>query len=114
MLDCLFCKMVKKEISPQTVYEDDQILAFKDVNPQAPVHILIIPKKHISGVLQLKEEDQGLIGHIYLMASKIAKEQGVFQNGFRMVVNSGSDAGQTVSHLHFHLLGGRALGWPPG
>jgi len=96
------------------VYEDDQVLAFKDINPQAPVHILIIPKRHISGVTTLEEGDEALVGHIHMVARKIARDKSVFQCGFRLVVNSGPDAGQAVDHLHFHLLGGRTLSWPPG
>ncbi len=114
MEDCLFCKIAKKEIPAAIVYEDDQILAFKDINPQAPVHVLIIPKKHIDGVTKLEEEDNELIGRIHLLASKIAKDHSVFQCGFRLVLNSGPDAGQGVAHLHFHFLGGRTLKWPPG
>ncbi len=114
MEDCLFCKIAKKEIPATIVYEDDQILAFKDINPQAPVHVLIIPKKHIDGVTKLEEEDKELIGRIHLLASKIARDHSVFQCGFRLVLNSGPDAGQAVPHLHFHFLGGRTLKWPPG
>ena len=114
MEDCLFCKIVRKEIPATIVYEDDQILAFKDINPQAPVHILIIPRKHIPGVTALEEEDKELIGRIHLVASKIARDHSVFQCGFRLVINSGPDAGQEVQHLHFHFLGGRTLKWPPG
>ncbi len=114
MEDCLFCKIASKEIPATIVYEDDQILAFKDINPQAPVHILIIPKKHIAGVTSLEEEDKELIGRIHLLASKIARDYSVFQCGFRLVLNSGPDAGQAVAHLHFHFLGGRTLKWPPG
>ena len=114
MEKCLFCRIIKKEMESNILYEDDDILAFKDVNPQAPVHLLIIPKKHIPGITELEEEDKELIGKICLVAKRIAREQSVYQCGFRLVVNSGPDAGQAVQHLHFHLLGGRKLGWPPG
>ena len=114
MDECLFCRIVKKEIDGKILYEDDDILAFKDINPQSPVHVLIIPKKHISGVTELGEEDKELVGKIFLAAKQIAGKQSVYQCGFRIVVNSGPDAGQAVEHLHFHLLGGRKLNWPPG
>jgi len=114
VLDCLFCRLIKGKVESKTVYEDDEIFAFEDINPQAPVHILIIPKKHISGLTQLTEEDKELVGKIHLVAKKIAEERSLSQRGFRIVINSGSDAGEMVRHLHFHLLGGRKLGWPPG
>jgi histidine triad (HIT) family protein len=112
--DCLFCRLVQGKIESKSVYEDDEILAFEDINPQAPVHILIIPKKHIPGLTRLGEEDRELVGKIHLVARRIAREHSLFQGGFRIVINSGPDAGETVKHLHFHLLGGRKLGWPPG
>ena len=114
MEDCLFCRIVRKEIESKIVYEDDDVLAFKDINPQAPVHILIVPKKHIGGITELAEGDKALIGHIYMVSKKMARDHSVFDCGFRMVANSGPDSGQTVDHLHLHLLGGRKLGWPPG
>ena len=110
MSDCIFCKMVNKEIPVQAVYEDEEILAFKDINPLAPVHIILIPKKHIADATQLKSEDAGLIGRIHLVAVKIAKESGIEENGFRLVNNCKADGGQEVFHLHFHLLGGQKLG----
>ena len=112
--DCLFCKIINREIESQLVYEDDEVIAIKDIHPQAPVHILLIPRKHIPGLTRLTEENRSLIGHIYLVANQIAKDQSVFQCGFRLVANSGPDAGQAINHLHFHFLGGRKLGWPPG
>lgn len=112
--ECLFCRIIKGDVPSTKVYEDDLVYAFKDINPQAPVHVLIIPKKHISGVPDIMDDDKELIGHIYRVASRIAKEKACLQCGFRIVVNSGPDAGQTVFHLHFHLLGGRTLRWPPG
>lgn len=111
---CLFCRIIGKEISSEIIWEDEEAIAIRDIQPQAPVHILLIPKRHIPGITQLSEEDKSLIGHIHLVATKIAKEQSVSQCGFRLVTNSGPDAGQAVNHLHFHLLGGRKLGWPPG
>ncbi|AEF94720.1 histidine triad (HIT) protein [Desulfotomaculum nigrificans CO-1-SRB] len=114
MQDCLFCKIIAKEIPAQIVYEDDRVLAFKDINPVAPVHVLIIPKKHISTLLDLHNEDAELIGHIFLTCAKLAKEMGLADNGFRVVSNCKEEGGQTVFHLHFHLLGGRPMEWPPG
>jgi histidine triad (HIT) family protein len=114
MKNCLFCRIAAREVPSKVVYEDEDILAFKDINPAAPVHILVIPKKHISGITSLKEEDKEIVGKIYLAFSEIARDFSVYQCGFRIVVNSGPDANQTVDHLHFHLLGGRTLSWPPG
>lgn len=114
MENCIFCKIVKGEIPSSKVYEDDKIFAFKDINPGAPVHILIIPKKHIQSVNELEQDHKELIGHIFVTAGNIAKEQGVAEDGYRIVTNCGEDGGQTVPHLHFHLLGGRTLSWPPG
>ncbi len=113
-MSCIFCKIASKEISSNIVYEDDKVLAFHDINPQAPYHILVIPKKHIETLLELKEEDKDLIGHIYLVINKIAKDLGFADRGYRVVVNCKEEAGQTVFHLHFHILAGRTMGWPPG
>ena len=113
MSDCLFCKIVEGEIPSNKVYEDDKILCFHDVGPQAPVHVLIIPKKHIASMDDLKEEDAELISYIMLKVKDIAAELGL-DNGYRLVNNCGEDGLQTVQHLHFHLLGGRKLTWPPG
>ena len=112
--DCIFCRIIRKEIPGDVVYEDDKVLAFNDIDPKAPVHILIIPKDHIPGVLDLDEHHKELTGHILAVASKLATEKGIDESGFRIVLNSGEDAGQAVFHIHFHLLGGRALTWPPG
>lgn len=114
MEDCIFCKIVKGEIPCDKVYEDDRVLSFKDISPAAPVHVLIIPKKHISSINELKKEDEDLIGYIYTIAAKIAKQLGVSEKGYRIVSNCGEDGGQTVHHIHFHFLGGRKLNWPPG
>ena len=114
MEDCIFCKVVKREIPSQIVYEDDDVLAFKDINPGAPVHVVAVPKKHISGVMDIMVEDEQLVGHIILVLRDIAVKTGISDSGFRIVVNSGADAGQSVHHIHFHLLGGRSMDWPPG
>ena len=110
MEDCIFCKIIKKEIPSNIVYEDSQIIAFRDINPVAPVHILVIPKKHISSLVDLEEKDELLIGKIYTVINKIAKQEKINENGFRVVVNCGKDGGQEVQHLHFHILGGKKLG----
>ncbi|MBQ4095378.1 MAG: histidine triad nucleotide-binding protein [Oscillospiraceae bacterium] len=110
MSDCLFCKIIKGEIPSTKVYEDELVYAFKDINPIAPVHVLIIPKQHISMLWDVNEENSAVISHIYEVAGKIAKELGL-ENGFRVATNCGEDAGQTVFHIHFHLIGGRKLGW---
>lgn len=114
MSDCLFCGIVEGKIKGNIVYQDDSVVAFKDVNPKAPVHVLIIPRKHVVGVLDLTAEDGAVIGHIFAVAARLAREQGIADSGFRVVVNSGADAGQSVFHLHYHLLGGRRMTWPPG
>lgn len=114
MAECLFCKIINREIQAEIVYEDERLLAIKDIRPQAPVHLLIMPKKHISTLLDLTEEDKDLIGNIYLVANRLAKEKSTAQCGFRIVANCGPDSGQEVFHIHFHLLGGRKLNWPPG
>lgn len=106
-MDCLFCNIVKGQIPSEKVYEDNDVYAFKDVNPEAPVHILIIPKRHIKSVDELEETDKELVGHIFLVAKKLAKENKL-ENGYRLVSNIGEEGGQSVKHLHFHLLGGRS------
>lgn len=114
MSDCVFCLIADKKIPSQVVYEDNDIMAFKDINPEAPVHILIIPKKHIPSIKKLSQEDMTIISKIFNTANMLAVEHGIAESGFRIVNNCGKDGGQTVNHLHFHLLGGRALQWPPG
>ncbi len=109
MKDCIFCQIAEKKIPGDLVYEDELVSAFRDINPAAAVHILIIPKKHIEGIKALSEEDKDLAGHILLKANKIAGDEAIDETGFRVLVNSGSDAGQLVGHLHFHLLGGEKL-----
>lgn len=113
MSDCIFCKIASKEIPSAIVYEDEQMLAFKDIEPQAPVHVLLIPKKHIDSANTVAEEDIDLIGKMILKIKDIAEDLGL-DNGYRIVNNCGEDGLQTVQHLHFHLLGGRKMQWPPG
>jgi histidine triad (HIT) family protein len=110
MSDCIFCKIIDHEIPASVVYEDDDLIAFHDINPLAKVHILLVPKKHIATTADLMEEDAALIGKIYLAAKKIAEEKGLAENGYRIVNNCKSDGGQEVFHIHFHLLGGEKLG----
>lgn len=114
MSDCLFCKMVAGEIQPDVVYEDDQVLAFRDIGPQAPTHVLVIPKKHISTSNDIQPEDAQLIGALYLAAKKVAEAEGIAEEGYRTVMNCNAGAGQAVFHIHLHLLGGRPMRWPPG
>lgn len=114
MGNCLFCSIVEGEIPSEKVFEDEHVLAFKDIKPEAPVHIIIIPKKHISSTNDLESNDNELIGHIYYVAKKIVIDLGIKESGYRIVTNCGQAAGQSVLHLHFHLLGGRSLSWPPG
>jgi diadenosine tetraphosphate (Ap4A) HIT family hydrolase len=115
MDDCIFCKIANGEIPSETVYEDEEIVAFKDLEPQAPVHVLVVPKKHIASLDEVTEsdEDKELIGHLVSKVHLIAAKLGL-SNGYRLVVNTGEDGMQTVQHLHFHLLGGRRMTWPPG
>lgn len=110
-MDCIFCKIIQGEIPSKKVYEDEHVLAFHDINPIAPVHVLTIPKKHISSLLEIQEEDKELIGHLHLALQKVAKEMGVAESGFRVITNIGEHGQQTVSHLHYHVIGGRQLEW---
>ena len=120
MSGCIFCKIINGEIPCKKLYEDDEILAFADINPKAPVHFLVIPKKHITSLLELEAGDAGLAGRLLHKAQELAKEPGpggpggCGENGARFVINAKRDGGQTVDHLHIHVLGGRSLGWPPG
>lgn len=109
MQECIFCKIARKEIPSQSVYEDDKILAFKDINPLAPVHILLISKEHLTNVLDINESNAELIGHIHLVANKLAKEFGIAEKGFRIVTNCNKEGGQIIFHLHYHLIGGEEL-----
>jgi histidine triad (HIT) family protein len=113
MSDCLFCKIRDGAIPAKQVYQDDRSLAFRDLNPQAPTHILIIPRKHIASLDDLADDDTALIGHLHQVAANLARQENL-TGGYRTLFNTGADAGQTVFHLHLHLIGGRALGWPPG
>ena len=113
-MDCVFCKIIDGEIPSKIIYEDEDVIAFDDVDPQAPIHFLVIPKKHIKSLDELSESDSSLIGKIFLTIKKIAREKGIAENGYRVVHNIGEDGGQSVAHMHFHVLGGRSLQWPPG
>ncbi len=114
MTDCLFCKMVNGEIKPDVVYEDDTVLAFRDVNPQAPTHVLVIPKQHVSTINDLDEDSAHLPGRMMLAAKQVAHEAGIAERGYRTVMNCNPEAGQSVYHIHLHVLGGRPMHWPPG
>lgn len=114
MKDCLFCKIAQGEIPCQKIYEDDELLAFQDIAPKAPVHFLVIPKRHIDSLMALEPADTGLAGRLLYKAQELAASQGCAEGGARFVVNCKSDGGQTVNHLHLHVLGGRQLSWPPG
>jgi len=114
MSDCLFCKILAGEVPSDKVYEDEIAYAFKDINPAAPHHVLIIPRKHIASINEVGEDDEKILGHLFTVARKLAKEFRIDGPGYRFVVNTNQGAGQTVFHVHVHLLGGRPLGWPPG
>lgn len=114
MSDCLFCRIAEKTIPAMIVHEDDQTLAFDDIHPQAPVHTLVIPKRHVGSIQDLGESDQPLLARLLLTCTQVAKNKGLAAPGFRLVANTGRDGGQTVFHLHFHVMGGRHMGWPPG
>ena len=114
MSDCLFCKMISGEIQPDTVYEDDEILGFRDINPQAPTHVLVVPKTHIATINDLQDKHVDLIGKLFLAAKKIAHDEGIAEEGYRTLINCNAGAGQTVFHIHLHVLGGRPMEWPPG
>ncbi|MGB5164336.1 MAG: histidine triad nucleotide-binding protein [Woeseiaceae bacterium] len=114
MNDCLFCNITAGEIPADVVFESDAVMAFRDINPQAPTHVLIIPRRHISTINDITEADTQLVGSLYTAARQIAAEEGLAEDGYRVVMNCGEGAGQSVFHIHLHLLGGRALNWPPG
>jgi histidine triad (HIT) family protein len=114
MSDCLFCKIVSREIPGAIVYEDDRVLAFNDINPQAPTHVLIVPKRHIPSIGDLTPADDQIVGELARRAAAIADERGIASRGYRLVFNTNREAGQTVFHIHLHLLGGRPMHWPPG
>ena len=111
-MDCIFCKIAEKKIPSEIIYEDDKFMVFRDIKPVAPVHLLAIPKRHIPSVDHLEVKDRGLMGELILLSQKVANEQGVSEKGYRLAFNVGRDAGQTVEHLHLHLLGGKKLSWP--
>lgn len=112
--DCLFCKIIQKKIPSKIVYEDETAIAFEDVNPQAPVHLLIIPRLHIARLADIRTRDQTTLAHLFSIIPRLASKKGILEKGFRTVINSGETAGQTVFHLHVHLMGGRGFHWPPG
>lgn len=112
--NCIFCKIIAGEIPSQKVYEDDQVFAFRDIRPAAPIHLLIIPKRHIASVNDLTESDEPLVGHLFTTARKLAKEEGIAESGYRLIINNGPDSGQEVFHLHLHVLGGQRMRYPMG
>ena len=113
-MGCLFCAIIRKEIPARIVFENERLLAFRDINPQAPVHVLIVTKKHIPGLNDITGQDSVLLGEVHQLARQIAEDEGIAKSGWRLVCNCGADAGQSVEHIHFHLLGGRVMQWPPG
>ena len=112
--ECIFCKIIKKQIPCEMLYEDDKVIGFKDISPQAPIHVIIVPKQHFADLNCLKQSESEIIGHIFIVAKEIAGTLGIAESGYRIVTNCGEQGGQTVQHIHFHLLGGRMLQWPPG
>jgi histidine triad (HIT) family protein len=114
MEDCIFCKIIKGEIPSNKIYEDDKVIAFHDINKEAPVHFLVIPKEHIESVNQINEKNSLIVSHIFLVINKLVSDIGIAKGGYRIVNNTGKDGGQSVKHIHFHVLGGRNLTWPPG
>ena len=113
-MSCIFCKITRGEIPSKMIYQDEYLAVIEDINPAAPLHLLLIPRKHIVNTLDLQPEDDALIGHLHRVAARIARERGVAESGFRIVTNNNADAGQSVFHIHFHMLAGRSLTWPPG
>jgi histidine triad (HIT) family protein len=111
---CIFCKVIDKKIPSKIIYEDELVIAFEDVNPQAPVHTLVVPRKHIPDIHSMTEADRELVGHLFFTARKVAEKKGLDANGYRLVINNGPGAGQSVFHIHLHLLSGRRFSWPPG
>ena len=114
LLGCIFCQVATHETHSKILYEDEQCVVFQDINPKAPVHVLVIPRKHITSLNEAQEEDKALLGHMLMVAGRMAREQGIDGTGYRTVINTNAEAGQTVFHLHIHILGGRILHWPPG
>ena len=113
-MGCLFCDIVQKKRTAAILYEDDLAVVFEDINPQAPVHMLVVPKKHIATTLDITDDEKGLVGHLFQIANRMAREKGIAERGFRFVMNCNPDSGQTVYHIHLHVLGGRIMHWPPG
>jgi histidine triad (HIT) family protein len=113
-MDCLFCRIVAGEIPADLVYQDESCIAFRDINPQAPVHVLVIPREHIESLDEAGQRDEGTLGHLLRVAARVANKQGLSESGYRTVINTGAGAGQSVFHLHLHVIGGRTLSWPPG
>jgi histidine triad (HIT) family protein len=114
MATCIFCRIAAGEVPATVVHSDDMVVVFRDLKPQAPSHLLLIPRKHVASLRELTAEDDALVGHLVRVSAQVARVEGIAERGFRLVANSGPEAGQSVDHLHFHLLGGRHLGWPPG
>lgn len=114
LMGCIFCNIIEKKKPAKIIYEDEFVVAFEDINPQAPVHVLVIPKKHIPTNIDIKEEDNALISHLFQIANKVARDKGIAGRGFRLVMNCNREAGQTIFHLHLHVFGGRIMHWPPG
>ena len=114
MTDCIFCRIGSGQIASRVVFQDEEVLAFEDLNPQAPVHVLVIPKRHIRALNELGEGDRGMLGRLLEVANLVAHKKGIAESGYRVVANTGKDGGQTVFHLHLHMLGGRRMTWPPG
>lgn len=114
MSDCIFCKIIAGEIPGEMVYQDDKVIAINDIDPKAPVHILIIPKEHIPSLIEVNENNNDIVSHVFMVAKQLAITNGIAQKGFRVVNNCGEEGGQSVGHIHFHLMGGRSMTWPPG
>lgn len=114
MSDCIFCKIIQGQLASKKVHEDELCIAFDDVNPQSPVHTLVVPKQHVASLEGFQPKDQSLLGHLVNVCRSVAKQKGIAESGYRIVINTGAQSGQTVFHVHFHVLGGRAMRWPPG
>lgn len=114
MSQCIFCRIIARELPSQIVFEDEQVVAFKDINPVAPVHVLVVPRQHVASLREAGKEHKALLGHMQLVAARLAEQLGIAERGFRLVLNCGEEGGQTVDHMHLHLLGGRTMQWPPG
>lgn len=113
-MNCLFCRIIAGEVSADVVYEDERCIAFRDTNPQSPVHLLVVPRDHMESLDEATQKDEALLGHLLRVAARVANEQGLSESGYRTVINTGAGAGQSIFHLHVHVLGGRQLSWPPG